>query len=131
MAHHVEILRAAMEAFNRRDAVAFRAHLAEDVEIVPVRSALEGTVYRGPAAGAQYCAAVEESWEDLRWEAEEFRDGGEWAIALGRIRGTGRGSGAAIDANGAWVAHFQGRLITRFRTFPDRAEALNAMGLSE
>ncbi len=128
---NVEVMRMALEAFNRRDGEGFGALLAGDAEIVPVRSALEGTVYRGRDAAAQYCAAVDTSWENLRWEVEEIRDGGDWVIALGRIRGRGRGSGAAIDAKGAWVAQFHEGLITRFQTYADRGEALKATGLAE
>jgi len=128
---NVKMMRSAMEAFNRRDGQAFGALLADDVEIVPVRAALEGTVYRGPDAAEQYCAAVEESWENLGWEVEEVRDGGDWVVALGRIRGEGRGSGAAIDARAGWVARFQDGLITTFHTYPDRADALEAVGLPE
>jgi ketosteroid isomerase-like protein len=70
---NVEIVRAALDAFNRRDGEGFGARLAENAEIVPVRAALEGTVYRGRNAGAEYCDAVEASWADLRWEVEEIR----------------------------------------------------------
>jgi ketosteroid isomerase-like protein len=59
---NVEAMRAAVDAFNRRDGNAFGELLAEDAEIVPVRAALEGTVYRGRDAGTEYCAAVEASW---------------------------------------------------------------------
>ena len=38
---NVEALKAAMEAFNRRDGSGFDALLAEDAEIVPVRVAVE------------------------------------------------------------------------------------------
>lgn len=69
---NVETMRAAMEAFNQRDGEGFGALLASDAEIVPVRAALEGTVYHGPDAAVQYCAAVDESWENLRWEVEEM-----------------------------------------------------------
>jgi ketosteroid isomerase-like protein len=128
---NVEVVRTAMEAFNRRDGEGFGAVLARDAEIIPVRAALEGTVYRGPDAAAQYCAAVDESWEDLRWEVEEIRDGGGWVLALGRIRGGGRGSGAAIDVSAAWVARFREGLVTSFHTYTNRLEALEALGLSE
>lgn len=64
---NVEVMRAAMEAFNRRDGEAFGALLDSNAEIVPVRAVLEGTVYRGPDAAGPYCAAVDESWENLRW----------------------------------------------------------------
>ena len=132
MSHeNVAVMRAAMEAFNRRDGEGFGAHLARDAEIVPVRAALEGTVYRGPDAAAQYCAAVDESWEHLRWELEEIRDGGSWVLALGRIRGDGRGSGAAIDVKAGWVAHFRDGLVTNFHTYADRAEGSKRWGLSE
>ena len=80
---------------------------------------------------ARYCAAVEESWENLRWEVEEIRDGGSWVLALGRIRGRGRGSGALFDAKGAWLARFRDGSVASFRTYPDRDEALKAVGLRE
>jgi ketosteroid isomerase-like protein len=60
--------------------------LAPDAEIVPVRAALEGTTYRGRDAASQYVAAVEESWEALRWEVDEVREAGDWVLALGHIR---------------------------------------------
>jgi ketosteroid isomerase-like protein len=128
---NVEIVRAALDAFNRREGPGFDALLAADAEIVPVRAAIERVVFRGPDAGSQYCAAVEERWEDLRWEAEEVRDGGEWVLVFGHIRGRGRDSGANIDARGGWVADLRGGKIVRFQTFSDRAEALKAVGLEE
>ena len=126
-----KLMRAAMASFNRRDGERFGALLSRDAEIVPVRAALEGTVYRGPDAAAQYCAAVDESWENLRWEVEEIRDGDSWVLALGRIRGSGRGSGAAIDARAGWVARFREGLVTSFHTYAERSEALKAVGLSK
>jgi len=119
-----ELLRAAIDAFNRRDANAFGALLTDDAEIVPVRAALERTTYRGPDAAVQYCAAVEESWKNLEWEVDEIRDGGNWVLGLGRIRGEGRGSEAVFDVRGAWLARVQGSLVTHFRTYPDQREAL-------
>ena len=56
---NVEHLRAAIEAFNRRDGAKFDALLTDDVAIVPVRAALEGTTYQGSDAGSQYGAAVD------------------------------------------------------------------------
>lgn len=128
---NVEAVQAAIEAFNRRDGAAFGVLLADDAEIVPVRAVLEGTVYRGPDAASMYCAAVDESWESLRWEVEEIRDGNGWVLALGRIRGRGRGTGAEIDARAGWVTRFRDGLVTSFRTYADRAEALKAVGLRE
>jgi ketosteroid isomerase-like protein len=85
----VEIMRAALDAFNRRDGEGFGALLARDAEIVPVRAALEGTTYRGPDAASQYCSAVDESWENLKWEVEEIRDGSGLGSCLGTHSGPG------------------------------------------
>jgi ketosteroid isomerase-like protein len=126
---NVDIVRFALGAFNRRDGPGFDALLTADAEIVPVRAAVEDVVYTGPRAGSQYCVAVDERWDDLRWEVEDIRDGGEWVLALGNIQGRGRDSGAAIDAKGAWVANLRDGKIARFQTFSDRAAALKAVEL--
>ena len=124
-------LQTAVEAFNNREGERFDRLLAPDAEIVPVRAALEGTTYRGPDAGSQYVAAVDESWDSLRWEVDELREVGESVLALGQIRGRGRGTGATIDTSGGWVAEFRNGLITRFRTCTSRKAALEAAGLTE
>lgn len=93
----VEALRAAVAAFNRRDGEAFGAVFAEDAEIVPVRAAVDGTVYRGPDAGAQNCAAVEEIWENLRWESRSSAQAATGCLPWD-LRGQGRYSGVDVDA---------------------------------
>jgi ketosteroid isomerase-like protein len=126
---NVQIVRKVMDAFNRRDAKTFAAYLAEDAKIVPMRAALEGTIYCGPDAASQYCAAVDESWDNLMWDVEEVRNGRDWVLALGRIRGRGADSGAEIDARAGWVVRFRDGLIASFHTFSDRSAALEAVGL--
>src|SRR3989442_2598797 len=120
---NIASMRAAVEAFNRRDVEGLTALLAKDVEIVPIRAALEGTVYHGPDAVAEWYAAVDESWDELKVTIEEVRDGGERVLALGRIRGRGRESRAAIDVEAASVGRFRDGLITRLHNYTDRAEA--------
>jgi ketosteroid isomerase-like protein len=105
---NVEIVRRAIDAFNRREGPDFDALLAADAEIVPIRAVIESVAYRGPDAKSQYCAAVDERWENLRWEVEDVRDGDEWVLVLGHIRGRGRDSGATIDTGGGWVPDLRG-----------------------
>jgi ketosteroid isomerase-like protein len=128
---NVEVFRAAIEAFNERDGTKFDGLLAQDAEIVPVRAAVEGTTYRGRDAASRYVAAVDDSWQSLRWEVDEFREVGDVVLALGQIRGKGRGTGASINANGGWVGEFRQGLITRFQTCSNREQALEAAGLRE
>jgi ketosteroid isomerase-like protein len=127
---NIQTMRTVIEAFNRRDGNAFAGCLSDDAEIVPIRVAVEGTTYRGANAAQLYCAAVEDSWEGLRWELEDVRSGDDWVLALGRIRGRGRDSGVEIDAHGGWLASFEDGLITRFQTFPERGQALRSAGLT-
>ena len=128
---NVDRLQSAIGAFNRREGRTFDRLLAADAEIVPVRAVVEGTTYRGRDAGSQYCAAVEDTWESLRWEVDQIREVGDAAVAVGHIRGKGRETGAAIDTSGGRVAQFDDGLITHFRTYTNREEALEAAGLSE
>ena len=104
---NVESMRAMVEAFNRRDLEVLKALFVADAEIVPVRAAMEGTVYRGPDAAEQWVAAVDASWEQLHVEIEEERDSGDRVLGLGRIHGRGRQSGAPIDVEAASVAYFR------------------------
>ncbi len=128
---NVESMRAVADAANRRDVEALTALLAKDAEIVPMRAAIEGTVFRGSDAVARWYAALDEIWEGMEVEIESVRDLGDRVLALGRFRGRGRGSGAALDVEAASVAHFHDGLITRLQNFTDRAEALKAAGLRE
>ncbi len=128
---NVESMRAAVDAGNRRDVEALTALLAKDAEIVPMRAALDGTVHRGPDAVAQWYAALDESWEGMEAEIESVRDLGDRVLALGRFRARGRESGAVLDVEAWSVAHFHNGLITRLQNFTDRADALEAAGLSE
>jgi ketosteroid isomerase-like protein len=74
---------------------------------------------------------VIQSWNELRWDVEEIRDGDASILALGHIRGEGRDSGVTIDARAGWLAYFTEGRITRFQTFANREEALEAAGLRE
>jgi ketosteroid isomerase-like protein len=128
---NVEMVRRGADAFNRRDAEGFGVLLAPDAEIVPLRAALEGTVYRGPAAATEFFADSDESWENLHVEVEEIRDGGECILAFGRLWGRGRGSGVDTEMPMAWVVRFRDGQITTFRAYTDPDEAAEAAGLSE
>lgn len=100
---HVETAWRAVDAFNQRDPDAFVALCAKEVEIVPLRAAMDGTVYRGPDAVIRFFAESDEAWERLKLEGIEVRELGERVLGLGTIRGRGRASGAAVDIRGGWV----------------------------
>ena len=71
---NLELAHRLVEWFNAGDAEALQAHSTEDVEIVPLRAAIEDTVYWGRERLAAFAADSDESWEELRFEAEALRD---------------------------------------------------------
>ena len=128
----VERLRAVIEAVNRRDPEALAVHLAPNVEIVPIRAALEGnTAYVGRDAAAEWLAALDDSWDSMTASAEQFRDVGDCVLAVGRYPEVlGRGSGVPFDVEAAAVARFRDDLIEHLLTTMDLAKAIDAAGVS-
>jgi hypothetical protein len=57
-------------------------------------------------------------------------DAGQRVVALTRERGRGKGSDAQVELQGALVFSLSGGKIAHFQGFLDRAEALEAAGLS-
>jgi ketosteroid isomerase-like protein len=128
---NIERMRESLRAFNRHDVEALVDLCSPDVELVTLRAAMEGTSYRGPDAWRAAFKDFDESWEGLHYELEEFRAGGDTVLALGTLRGRGRGSGVEVQMGLAYLVHFEQGLIRSFRTYGDRAKALEAAGLSE
>lgn len=129
---NVETVRGLFRAFNRRDIAAFLERIDPDVEWVPIMAALEGRVYRGHDGVKQWIEDLDEHWELFEVEAEEFRDLGDRVLALGCWRARGRVSGIGLDNEpGTWLLHFKAGEVVRLQTFTDRAEGIEAAGLSE
>jgi len=127
----VQIARLMGEYFNSGDREAFGGLFAPDAEIIPLRAALEGTVYRGPSSFADFWGDIDESWETLGFDLEEIRDLGDRVLLTGRLRAKARQTGVDTDSRiGAIVTFAEGR-VTRFQTYATVAEALEAAGLRE
>ena len=76
-------------------------------------------------------ADTDESWEEIRFDAEALRDAGERVVAIGHLSARARGTGAQVGARMAMVWEFRGGQVSRARTYSDVEEALEAAGLSE
>ena len=61
----------------------------------------------------------------------EIRDLGERIVVVGSVSGRGRASGAEAEMPINWVVEFKDSKVIRMRDYVDRAEALEAAGLSE
>ena len=87
--------------------------------------------YRGPdaveAATKEWLAA----WEWFAIEPEEFIDAGEHVVVLTRYRAWPRHGGPEVSDRAAEVWTLRKGKIVRHRSYSDRAEALQAVGLRE
>ncbi len=129
---NVEVMQRFHDAFNRRDVDAFLALMHPDVELVPITARLEGTVYRGHAAVRAFLESFDEDWEVFETVPDEFQDFGDCVMSLGTWKSRGRASGLDLNAHpAAWVAWIRDGKIIRQETFTDRAEAREAVGLTE
>src|ERR1700737_1337543 len=127
---NIEIARHTAEAISRREVETLRELMAPECEIVPIRAAIENTVFRGPDALAKWFAAQDDAWASVRSEVEAFHDGPDWVLALGRIRARGRSSGAVLDVSAAAIYRFRAGRVTSIRIYTDRSEALADLGLA-
>ncbi len=128
---NIELARRFGEWFNAGDAEAAQAHSTDDVEIVPLRAVMEDTAYRGPGAFAAFKLDNDESWAELRFEAEEFRDDGEQVVAIGEVVARARLTGADVHTKAALLIEFRDSRVSRVETYVDIAKALQVAGLSE
>ena len=129
-----EILQRVVEALTRQDAEAFLTTVSPDVEWEDAMFWSEPMrVYRGRQEVREWFErALVEPWESFRAEVEEVIPAGEDRVVVGGlVAGRGRGSGVQTEVHGWQILWIEDGLITRRSVFRDRAEALEAAGLSE
>jgi len=80
---------------------------------------------------ARFSDTMLEAWETFEIEPAEIRDRGDYVVVDLQFRGTGRMSGVEVTVGFHHVCHFRDGLMDRLVSHPDRAEALEAAGLSE
>ena len=121
------------EALNRGDfKSAFTAYDPE-VEMVPAPQ-LKGlgldNVYRGLEGRTRFQQRWHDEWGDFQHAPEEVFDlGDDGVFVLGRLRGSGRSSGAVFDSDWAVLFEVSAGRIIREHSWLDRDEALEAVGL--
>ena len=128
---NVEIVKRAIDAFSRGDADAFADLTTPDLEWTTGLGAIEGEIFRGREGVETYFGRLGTAWDEFRLLPDEFRDFGDVVLVLGRLEGRGRGGGVPIDSPVGAVWDLRGGEIWRLRAYLDRAEALEAAGLSE
>jgi ketosteroid isomerase-like protein len=115
--------RDAIDAINRHDAERIKELTDPDAEFTGLRSALEGTSYRGHKGVDQFWADTDEVWEELRFEDPEILDRDDRVLVLCTLVLRGRGSGALVEHDMAWLVKSREGRMLRGRTTLDIDEA--------
>jgi ketosteroid isomerase-like protein len=129
---NLDLIRRANAAFNAGDWDGWLALLDRDFAYYEGGSYLDTpSVVRGRD---QMRSAIESFVADLdgfRADIVELIDAGDRVLCMTRWRGTGRSSGLPVELLEAIVYSVRNGLLSEGRVFPDRAEALEALELSE
>ena len=86
--------------------------------------------YLGVERIAEYTRGFLEPWTRITLEADEIADAGDHVVASVCQRGVGGVSGAATEFRYTQVWSFRGGRVIRLENFRERADALEAAGLS-
>src|SRR3954452_3000410 len=130
---NVEIVRQVFEAFNRGDIATVAELLHRDIEL---RERFEPSTSPGPHRGLE---GVLTWYRDggRHWSAYEVElvdavaAGSELVVAEGEVRATGRTSGVETRQRFGYVYGLREGKVIQFEIFKTRAEALEAVGMSE
>ena len=129
---NVESVRRAFEAFNRRDADALLEEA--DSGIVQDWSRAVGPeqgIFRGSDQVRKFLRSWWEAFDESVVVVDDLIDAGDQVVAVFHGRQRGRGSGLVIDGRGSvLVWGFRGGKLVSTTLYQERAEALEAVGLS-
>jgi ketosteroid isomerase-like protein len=133
MSHeNVEIVRRLFEVYNERS-FGENADLIDSEMIWDFSRAElpDGSSYTGRSEFLSFIEAWEEGFETEHMEAREILDAGDRVVVTVNHRGRGMRSGIEIDQTFAMVWTLRHGRAVRMALFPTRADALEALGLSE
>jgi ketosteroid isomerase-like protein len=127
LSDRLERLRDTFAAINRGDFEAAATDLAPDVELRP--PAHPERPIRGADAVIDWLRP--DSFDRQRYEIRELRESGDRVFVELDLFGRGRSSGIELRQPAWTVLEYEHGLARRITSFPDRAGALEAAGLTD
>jgi ketosteroid isomerase-like protein len=128
---NVEVMRQAIDAWNRNDRDEWLAAFAPDAEWHTTGRFADRGVYRGREALVRYWAEFREDVEELSTSVSQVRAVGDKAFVAATATGRGRRSKARFDVPVWFVSTFRDGLVVHVETHDDPELALQAAGLRE
>jgi uncharacterized protein len=125
---NVEVVRAAWEAFTRRDNEAVFGLYDPEVEIHDV---FYDRIYRGLDGVREYFREWVSTFDALGSQVDEWFDAGDDVVAVLRSRGRGKRSGVPVEQRQSHVWTLRDGKLWRLRIYASKDEALKAVGLEE
>jgi ketosteroid isomerase-like protein len=128
---NVEKARDFIDAYNRRDFDAAVESFDPEIEwVLPQRQSSDSC--RGPDEVKRFWQGLDETFDELRLDPQEFVDAGDHVATRLRHYGRGKRSGIEIEEEMYHqVATFRDGRMVRIEYFGEWSEALKAAGLSE
>jgi ketosteroid isomerase-like protein len=130
---NVEAVRCGLDAHNAGDTPGFLDLWDPECEWFTVTgSQMDAAPYRGHEGIRRYLAEAAETWTELRFDAEQILEGedDDVVVAVGVLRGEGRGSGVPVEKRIGLVYELRGQKALHCRAYPDPMAAFEAAGLA-
>jgi uncharacterized protein len=129
---NVEVVRAAMDAMSARGRDGVADFLEPTIEFEEDARFPEAGTYSGHDEVLRYMGEFTAQFEEYVFTLEDVIDAGQDTIlACLHIRGRGKGSSARFDTHAGWICTVRDGRIARVKAYLHRADALEAVGLSE
>lgn len=127
----VNAVRAVYEEWGKGNLRAGRDLYDPDVLFIPGPDWSDAGRYLGVEGIADFMRTYLDAWTKLSYVAEELIEADNSVVVAVHQRGTGTESGAPVEWRGFHVWTFRGARVIRLEAFPNREQALNAVGLRE
>jgi ketosteroid isomerase-like protein len=127
-----ELAREAWDALRLKGVGGLLPFLDQDVEWVSIPGFLPvGEDRRGHEGVVSWFEQIDELFEDMHWEAQEFVEAGDRLMIASRVAACGKVSGAPVEIALFHAVRFQDGKLVRLESFLRREQALKAVGLAE
>ena len=129
-----EIIGSLYEAFGRGDAATVLGTFDPAIEWMEAENVAyaDRNPYRGPQQVAEgVFGRLMTEWEGFSVNPARLLEDGDTVVALGRYRGTFRGTGRALDAQFVHVWTLRAGRVTHFQQYADTAQFGRVMGTAD
>jgi ketosteroid isomerase-like protein len=129
---NVEVVKAFTSLFAAGDRDAWRDYFDPDVIWDTSASTMPAAgIYHGHEGVERFFREWLGGWSDYGMEPREYIDAGGSVVLVFRQSGIGRGSGVRTEREFFGVYDLSDSRVARYRQYESRAEAFEAVGLSE